>query len=111
MTAQLATTAYKDPDVQRLARDADEQLRALVTARKATITAQYTEPMYLSANDEPYGIICIRVRQRDNPEAVVAHTQRVSFVWDASRRAARIDDIGGMSTGATFYVFDFLVVE
>jgi hypothetical protein len=67
--------------------------------------------MYLSLDNEPFAIIAARVRNRDTPETVVANGLRVSFVYDGDRRQARIDDIEGMSTGATFYVFDFLVVD
>lgn len=109
MTAQLASTSYKDPDVAGLARDVDEQLRSLVTMLKVTAVQQYTEPMYLSLDAEPFAIIAARVRLRDTPETVVANGLRCSFTWLGNQ--ARIDDIEGMSTGASFYTFDFLVVH
>jgi hypothetical protein len=109
--SQLHKTSYVEQPVSELARDVDEQLRALTTQLKVTTTEQYREPMYLTLDNEPFGISAVRVRQRDTPETVVSHGQRVSFVWDESRSAARIDDIDGMTPGATFYVFDFLVVQ
>lgn len=107
--SQLSTTSYADADVARLARDTDEQLRALVTAYKLTTEQQYTEPMYLTLAAEPFAIIAARVRLRDTPETVVANGLRVSFTWLGDR--ARLDDIEGMSVSASFYAFDFLVVN
>jgi sensor domain CHASE-containing protein len=107
--SQLSTTAFDNEEVAELARDVDDQLRALAERRKVTMTAQYQLPLYLSLDGEPFAISAVRIRQRDNPESVVAHGQRVSFVWSESRRAARIDAIEGMSSGATFYIFDFEV--
>lgn len=107
----LPTISYGEPEVSELARDVDEQLRALVTMTKLTITAQYTEPMYVALDAEPYAILAARVRNRDTPSTVVASGLRCSFEYDGDQRRVRIDDIEGMSTGATFYVFDFLVVE
>lgn len=107
----LPTTSYSEPEVSELARDVDEQLRSLVTVTKRSLTAQYTEPLYLALDAEPYAIIAARIRNRDTPSTVVANGLRCSFEYEGDRRRARIDDIEGMSTGATFYVFDFLVVE
>lgn len=106
---QLASTSFKDADVASLARDVDEQLRTLVTMQKVTATQQYTEPMYLSLAAEPFAIIAARVRLRDTPETVVANGLRVSFTWLGNQ--ARIDDIDGMTVSASFYTFDFLVVN
>jgi hypothetical protein len=111
MTAQLSTTSYPEESVSDLAREVDEELRALVTMSRVSVTAQYAEPMYLSLDDEPFAILAARVRERDDSEAVVANGVRVSFVYDGDQRRARIDEIEGMTPGASFYVFDFLVVD
>lgn len=105
----LSTTSFENEEVSDLARDVDEQLRALAERRKSTMEAQYQPPLYLSLEGEPFAISAVRIRERDDQEAVVAHGQRVSFVWSESRRAARIDAIEGMSAGATFYIIDFEV--
>lgn len=106
---QLSSTAYADDDVAGLARDVDDQLRTLVAMQKVTAEQQYTEPMYLSLDAEPFAIIAARIRLRDTPETVVANGLRVSFTWLGDR--ARIDDIEGMAVSASFYTFDFLVVN
>jgi hypothetical protein len=106
--SQLATTSYKDRDVASLAVDTDEQLRALVNMSKVTAVQQYTEPMFVTLDAEPFAIVAARIRLRDTPETVVANGLRVSFTWLGDR--ARIDEIEGMTVGASFYTFDFLVV-
>jgi sensor domain CHASE-containing protein len=105
----LKSTVFENAEVTRLATDVDERLRAMAERQKASMEAQYQPPLYLSLDDEPYAISAVRIRERDDQEAVVAHGQRVSFTWDAGRRAARIDAIEGMSAGATVYLMDFEV--
>jgi hypothetical protein len=65
--SQLSTTAFDNEEVAELARDVDDQLRALAERRKVTMTAQYQLPLYLSLDGEPFAISAVRIRQRDNP--------------------------------------------
>lgn len=102
-------TQYKDPDVSALAKDVQDALRPIVARRVLSFESQYREPMYLALPSAPAGIYAMRIRGSSAPETVVAHGTRVSFTW-LGERGVRIDDIEGMTPGATKYLFDLEVV-
>lgn len=84
-------------------------LRAQPRIELTVVESLYTPPMYLRLEAEPTGgILCVRVREMPDQEAIVPHTSTVVFTWEGDRSRARIDAIGGMIVGTgQKYRFNF----
>jgi len=73
--------------------------------------ALYTEPLAISLEQEPFGVLCARVRQVNALEAPIIAGGICPFKWDGPRRRALVLRVPGMTTGTTtMYRYNFAVV-
>lgn len=91
------------------ARDMQQAVSALARTKVVRFEAVYTEPFTLDVPNNPEGIYCLRVRDRDDQTTPVLSGCAVHWVW--FNGVAQINSIDGLTPGATTYLFTFLVVN
>lgn len=107
----LRTVKFKEPELSEVARDIDAYMRG--TRQLIAIPqfdALYTEPMFITCDEEPLGIQCIRVRPVNDLEGGLPAGGVCPFVYEGNFRRARVQSVPGLSTGLTTYRFDFVLV-
>jgi hypothetical protein len=102
---------WDDPDLGEFARGVATRFDTQPLRKLIEFSALYTEPMYLQLERNPVGILCIRIRQTNAPQASVLSGGMVDWVWESTR--AKVTSIDGMSTYLTsglLYTFTFEAV-
>lgn len=95
--------------IGELARDLNAAFDGMPLLKLVSFQSLYTEPMFLSLNSNPVGIVALRIRQTNSQDTVIGCGCAVEWVWDSSR--AKINHIDGMTVGSgNTYSFDFLAV-
>jgi hypothetical protein len=96
-------------DVGELARDLAAKFSNIPLLKLVQFEALYTEPLYVSFDHNPVGIVVMRVRNKLSQEAPVLTGGTPHWVWDGTR--AKINSIDGMSAGSgSTFIFDMLMV-
>lgn len=103
---------FDDPRIADALRTLDQYIRAtLQWLRVPEFDSLYTEPLPISLAQEPFGVLCARVRQVGALEAPITAGGICPFVWHGPSKRALVLRVPGLTTGlGTTYRYNFAVV-
>jgi hypothetical protein len=106
----LANSQYSDPLVADSFRRLDQFMRGSVAWTSVPqIESLYTEPLRIAMDQQPIGIICVRVRSFPDLSAPLIAGGVCPFEWDG--KSAIVSKIPGLTVGTgTTYRLDFVAV-
>jgi hypothetical protein len=108
----LRRSTFEDPALSENMRDVDDYMRGTLRwLQVPQFDTPYTEPLHLSLEDEPVGVVCVRVRQILALTTPLLAGGVCPFVWDGKQRRVSVSKVPGLTVGTgAVYRFDFAVV-
>lgn len=100
-----------DPVIDESFRDLDDYMRGTLRwIEVPQFDAQYTEPFFVKLEQEPIGLVCVRVRPTAQLTAALVAGGVVPFEWDGVGARAKILKVDGLTVGTT-YRFNLIAVN
>jgi len=108
----IRKSTFEDPGISENMRDVDDYMRGTLRwLRVPRFDALYTEPLYISLEDEPIGVVCVRVRQVLALTTALIAGGVCPFIWDGPQSRVIVQKVSGLTVGTgAAYRFDFAVV-